>query len=259
MRARLYVIPGSSPSMAARLMLERKGIDYKRRDLISPLHKRVLKMAGFAGETVPALKLDGERIQGSRVISRALEERVPEPPLFPTDPERRAKVEEAERWGDEELQSPGRRLAWWALSKDGSGVRSFLEGSRTGLPPSIGARTSGPFVRASARGHAADDSRAEADTRALPTLLDHVDRLIADGVIGGAEPNAADYQIAPSVRLLMAFEDLRPSIEARPAGEHALRVVPQYPGRIAAGVLPAQWLSGAGARGATAGSPSGTA
>src|SRR4051794_41910341 len=32
--AKLYVLPASHPSMAAELMLKRKGVDYKRRDLI---------------------------------------------------------------------------------------------------------------------------------------------------------------------------------------------------------------------------------
>jgi hypothetical protein len=34
MRATIYVIPGSTSSMAGRLMLEHKGIDYRRRDLV---------------------------------------------------------------------------------------------------------------------------------------------------------------------------------------------------------------------------------
>lgn len=69
-----------------------------------------------------------------------------------------------------------------------------------------------------------------------------MDSLIADGVIAGEELGAADFQIAPSVRLLMAFEDLRPVIEARPAGRHALRVVPRYAGRMPP-VFPADWLT----------------
>jgi hypothetical protein len=39
----------------------------------------------------------------------------------------------------------------------------------------------------------------------------------------------------------MSLEDLRPAIENRPAGELALRVVPDYPGRTPR-VLPADWL-----------------
>ncbi len=67
--------------------------------------------------------------------------------------------------------------------------------------------------------------------------------VIKDGVIGGDEPNAADYQIAPSVRLAMSFDDLRPAIESRPAGELALRIVPDFPGRTPP-VFPPEWLAG---------------
>ena len=82
MQATLYVIPGSHPSMAARLMLERKGIAYKRRDLIPIASKGMLKAARFPGITVPALKLDGRRIQGSREIARELDRIQPDPPLL---------------------------------------------------------------------------------------------------------------------------------------------------------------------------------
>src|SRR2546423_7097214 len=114
-------------------MLEHKGIQYKRVDLISAVHKPLLRTLGFAGATVPALRIDGRRIQGTRVISRALDELRPSPPLFPADPGRRAAVEEAERWGDEVLQPVPRRLAWWAMKRDRSGVKSFLDGATLGI------------------------------------------------------------------------------------------------------------------------------
>ena len=60
-------------------------------------------------------------------------------------------------------------------------------------------------------------------------------------VLGGEQLNAADFQIATSLRLAMSLDDLRPAIERRPAGELALRVVPHYPGRVPP-VLPAAWL-----------------
>ena len=44
---RLYVIPGSHPAMTARLMLEAKGIPYKRTDLMPVIAKPVLKAAGL--------------------------------------------------------------------------------------------------------------------------------------------------------------------------------------------------------------------
>jgi glutathione S-transferase len=79
----------------------------------------------------------------------------------------------------------------------------------------------------------ADDETVRADLAELPGMLDRIDAWIADGVLGSDEPNVADYQIATSVRLLMCSDDLRPRIESRPAGQHALKIVPDFPGRIA--------------------------
>jgi len=81
-------------------MLEHKGIAYRRVDLIPGLHKPLLRALRFSGTTVPALRIDGRRIQSSLELSRVLEEMRPEPPLFPSEPDARAKVEEAEAWGE---------------------------------------------------------------------------------------------------------------------------------------------------------------
>ena len=59
-----------------------------------------------------------------------------------------------------------------------------------------------------------------------------MDDLLARGVIGGAERNAADYQIATSISLLLTMDDLRPMIEGRPAGRHAREVVKHQPGHL---------------------------
>jgi glutathione S-transferase len=228
----LYVTPGSHPSMAARLMLEHKGISYKRRDLVAAVHKPALRALRFQAATVPAMKLDGRRIQGTRNIAQALDELQAEPALLPSDPQPRAAVEEAERWADQVLQPVPRRLAWWAMKRDRSGVRSFLEGARLGIPTGVAVATAGPIISTAARLNKASDDSAIADLRALPGLLDRVDELIAQGVIGGEAPSVADFQIATSVRLLLCFEDLRPLLEGRPAKDHAVRLCPDFPGRI---------------------------
>ena len=243
MHATIYVIPGSAPSMAGRLMLEHKRIDYRRRDLVAGVSRPILRLAGFDGVTVPAIKLDGERLQGTTTISRALDTLVPEPPLFPADPGPRAAVERAEAWGEEVLQPIPRRLAWAALSRDRSGVRSFHEGARLGMPAGLAARTSAPVVALSKRLTRATDDAVRADLTALPGILDHVDQLIGEGVIGGAVRNAADYQIATNVRLLLALDDLREPIDRRPAGRLAREVAPDYPGRVPP-AFPADWLAG---------------
>ena len=234
--ATLVGVPASHPTLAAELMLKRKGVDYRRVDLVAGVHRPLLRLLGFPGITVPALRFpDGVRIQGSRNLSRALDVLYPERPLFPAD--RREEVEQAEQWGDLALQEVPRRLAWWGLRRRPEAVNSFLVDAKLGMPPQLVSPLTGPVVILAKYLNHADDEAVERDLAALPRLLDHVDRLIAKGVIGGDEPNAADFQIATSVRLLMSFADLRPGIEDRPTGEFAVRVVPRFPGNIAP-VLP---------------------
>ena len=241
MQATVYALPGSHPVKAALLMLDFKGIEAKRRDLANVVDRPLLRAMGFPGPTVPAIKLGGRKIQTTRAIARALDELVPEPPLFPADPDRRAAVEAAEKWGDEILQPVPRRLSWGALTRDKAGLRSFVEGPIMGIPPAIAVATAAPLVWGSARVNKATDDAVRADLMSLPALIDQVDDLIANDVIGGARPNAADFQILCSVRLLLCFDDLRPLLEGRPAAEHAMRLVPDYPGKVPP-VFPLEWL-----------------
>ncbi|MDX6607513.1 MAG: hypothetical protein QOD14_2053 [Solirubrobacterales bacterium] len=240
--AKLYVIPGSHPSRSAMLMLDRKGIPFKRVDLMPVISKGVLRTMRFPGNTVPALKLDGSRVQGSREIARELDRIQPDPPLFPSDPDQRVKVEEAEAWGDEFQQKP-RQLSWWAFKRDRTPLASYSEGARLGIPVGLAVKTGGPLVAIAARLNESTDENVSSDLASLPADLDRIDRWIADGVMGGDEPNAADYQIAPSVRLAMTFDDLRPAIEPRPAGRLATRLIPEFPGRTPP-IFPAEWLEG---------------
>jgi glutathione S-transferase len=248
-KARLFVIPASHPSIAAQLMLEHKGIAYKRTDLLPVISKAALRVAGFPGVTVPALKVDGRRVQGSRKIARELDRLQPEPALFPAGAEERAAVEEAEQWGDEVLQPPMRQILWWTIKRDKEPLRSYSEGAKLGLPISLAMKTAAPIVALSARFNEADDEHVRRGLAEMPAMLDKVDAWIAAGILGGEELNAADFQIAPSLGLAMTLDDLRPAIENRPAGALAGRVVPSYPGKTPP-ILPPAWLQqlrGAGA------------
>jgi glutathione S-transferase len=239
--ARLFTIPASHPGIAAALMLEHKGIAYKRTDLMPVISKVVLRGLGFPRQTVPALKLDGEKVQGSRPIARELERLRPEPPLFPADPEQRAAVEEAERFGDERLQHPIRQLLWWTIKRDKSSLRSYSEGAKLGVPIGLAVATGGPIVALSARFNEANDETARSAINVLPGMLDKVDAWIEAGVLNGEQLNVADFQIAPSIGLAMTLDDLRPAIEGRPAAALARRVVPNYPGHTPP-ILPRAWL-----------------
>lgn len=241
MKARLFVIPASHPSIAAKLMLEHKGIAYKRTDLLPVISKVALRVAGFPRVTVPALKIDGRRVQGSREIARELDRLQSEPGLFPDDAEKRAAVEEAEQWGDEVLQPPMRQILWWTIKRDKEPLRSYSEGAKLGLPISLAMKTAAPIVALSARFNEADDEHVRRGLAAMPAMLDKVDAWIAAGILDGEQLNAADFQIAPSLGLAMTLDDLRPAIENRPAGALAKRVVPNYPGKTPP-ILPPAWL-----------------
>lgn len=243
MRAKLYGIPGSHPVRAAQLMLDHKGVGWNQVDVPSVLCRPFLRARGFPGSTVPAMVLDGRKVQTTRAISRALDEIRPDPPLFPTDPDRRRAVEDAERWGDEVLQPVPRRIAVASLVRDSAGMASFLERPLLGMPPRMVEATAKPIMAGSRRINKADDDAVRRDVAALPGMLDRVDELIAEGVIGAGELNAADFQIATSVRLLLAFEDVASLVEGRPAADHARRAVPHYPGHLPR-KLPRSWLPG---------------
>ncbi len=224
------------------MMLDRKDIEFKRVDLMPVVSKAVLRIAGFDGSTVPALKIDGLKVQGSREIARELDRIRPQPPLFPSDASARAEVEVAEAWGDETLQGVARRILWNALRRDRRPLASYSQGARLGVPIGLAVKTGQPLVALSARFNEATDDHVRADLAALPGMLQRVDDWIAAGVLGGEDLNAGDLQVGTSLRLLMTMEDLRPALADRPAGRLATRVDPDYPGNTPP-ILPEAWLT----------------
>jgi glutathione S-transferase len=242
MGIKLYGTPPSPPSHSARLMLERKGLDHKMVWLLPGMWPALLRTRGFRAGTVPAMKVDGRRIQGSTLISRALEEMKSEPQLFPSDPAKRLEVEEAERWGDQVLQDVPRRIVRW-LSVHRPETKVMIA-EDVGIPfPRFAAWINTPAARHLANKVDADGQIQRAIAQ-VPEVLDHADELISEGVICGDEPNAADFQIAGSVRALLNVKDLDPVTQRRPATELAMRLLPEFGTDFPTGLLPAEWLRG---------------
>lgn len=238
--ARLLSLELSHPGMAARLALDRKGVDYRLTNLPPGSHPVAVRALGFHRNTVPALRIDGCRIQGSRAITAYLERTRPEPPIFGTTPEQRAAIEAAELWGERELQPIPRRMFRLGATRD-SRVMEWLA-ETTGLPvPAVSGRLGRPLAVVMARAEGATEELVRRDLRDLPATLDRIDALIADGTIGGGDPNAADFQILTTVRSLLTMPDVAPAIEGRPCAEAARRVVPDLPGPMPAW-MPAEWL-----------------
>jgi glutathione S-transferase len=196
----------------------------------------------YGGTTVPGLRIDGERLVGSRAIMRRLDELAPEPPLLPSSADAaRAEVLEAERWGDEVLQSVPRRIIDVALIRRPAAMESYAEDAKLPLPRPLMRPALPLTAKLMALKNKARDDSARADLAALPGQLDRIDAWISDGLLGGEHANAADLQIGSTIRLLYSIGDLRPLIDGRPLAR-LMSYFPPMVGEVPAGVLPAGWL-----------------
>lgn len=243
------MILGSHACRTGILTLEHKGIEHQVVTIPTGLHPFLVRLRGFPAKerrelagtkrpwilrlsdrmgTVPALRYGPDRIQTNRAITRFLEEVRPEPALFPADSDLRARVEEAERFGDEVLQMTARRLGLAAVLHGPDAMHE--RGGDGRLGPMLwhndwmrfgGTRFLGPAVFGATR-------RTEPDLlEALPGMLDRIDAWVADGVLNGDELNAADFMFAPSLALLGYRRDLRPDLESRPLWSLVDRLLPE--------------------------------
>ena len=221
---RLYVIPGSHACRAAMLMLDHKGLGWKPRELVTGMQRIALRPLGFPGRTVPALKLNGTRVQGNRQIARFLDRLEPDRPLLP--PHRLTAIENAERFADEVLQTIARRLILAAGRRGTANLADYGGAGRLGaiLAPNRVRRRMAMSLGAPFFG--ITDETEALDLKALPGVLDHVDSLVSTGVLGGPELNAADFQTAPSLALLSYRLDLRGEAESRPSWRLVERLLP---------------------------------
>jgi glutathione S-transferase len=232
----LYVIHGSHPCAAVERAFALKGVPFRRVELPPPAHALHQRLR-FGRRTVPALvSADGDKVVGSREILRWVDRLAPEPPLFGAAGAS-AGIEAAEAWGEATYQPIARRVLWPAFARSPRAMASYQAGARMPVPAPLLVALAPLVTRIERRLNDATDERLRADLDALPGHLDRIDAWLAEGVIGGASPNAADLQIASTSRLLLTIEDLAPLFAGRPARAHALRVFPAAPGRVPAGTL----------------------
>ncbi|MEA2171035.1 MAG: hypothetical protein QOF76_4335 [Solirubrobacteraceae bacterium] len=235
MPAKLYVVPASHPCATVIGALDIKRVPYTTVEWVPAFHK-VAQKALFGEMTVPGIVFEnGHKVHGSRAILRHLEALVPDPPLYGD-----AAIADAEAWGNDVLQPLVRRLLWWALSEDPQAQLTYIADAklRPPTPLALAKLTGAPLGWMQKRFNESTPGTVRADLAALPGHLDRIEAWIADGTLGGEPVNAADLQIAPSLRLLLTLDDLVPVIDGRPAGDFARKVFPRYPGHVAAGALP---------------------
>jgi glutathione S-transferase len=219
--ATLYGIPGSHAVRTGELMLEHKGIDFRRVNFPPGPHRVLVRVMGFKGDRVPAVKFeDGRRAQGTRELPRVLDELVPEPRLVPDDP----RALEAERWADHVLQQWARRMVASAGAHDpdafaGRGAEGRLGVLLMGhdVPRRVVARAVLMVFRA-------NKEQLRQDRERTGEILDQVDAWIADGVLNGDELRSPDLAVASSLALVEYIVALQPELRRRPLNELVERV-----------------------------------
>jgi glutathione S-transferase len=166
-----------------RWALDFKGIAHRRRSLL-PMGPRSLWFSRGNG-TLPVLDLDGRRIVDSTAIIATLEERQPDPPLYPADPDERRRALELEDYFDEHAGHDMRRVGFWEARDETRYGAAFL--STDQLP---GVRlllfSLQPLARPALWGWASrrygwDEQAFERSRRTLVTALDRIESERAGG------------------------------------------------------------------------------
>jgi glutathione S-transferase len=223
-----------------RWALDHKRIPHIRRSLLPGLH--ALKARRLTGDcaTTPVLTLDGRSIGDSTPIIAAIEQRWPQPPLYPEAEAERRRALELEEFFDEELGPHIRRAAYHALlAHPNTLIPLFTHGHR--LPGRMLVRVTFPVLRARMRRTLAiNGASAEKGRRKTVVAMDRLEGEIgSSGYLVGESFTVADLTAAallyPVVRPPEfpypsvtdpppATRDFLDSLARRPGGEWVARM-----------------------------------
>lgn len=185
-RPTLWHLTASHYSEKVRWALDLKQVPHVRRAAAVPgahMFAAMWLTRDPTNVTFPVLQLDGRAIADSTAIIAALEERWPEPALYPEEPEERRRALELEEFFDEELGPPIRQLAFHELANDPELFEVLIKRTVPGPIASLGsgavsyARTFTGLRFAASSEETAERSRAQ--------VVAALDRLEAE--LGGAE------------------------------------------------------------------------
>lgn len=232
----LWQLPVSHYSEKARWALAHKGVKHRRRSPLPGSHMAVaLALTRGRENTFPILQLDGRTIGDSSAVIAALEQRFPDLPLYPAEPERRRRALELEEFFDEELGPYARFLPFHELVNE---PEIFAEVAADAVPGPLG--TVKPVVGLYARTYTSlrfgvrDKAAAQTAREKVVAALDRLDAELAaseSGYLVGESFGVADLTAASlfypivnppegplSVDLPTppAFERFRESIHERP-------------------------------------------
>ena len=246
MKPVLWQLELSHYNEKVRWALDYKRIPHVRRSLLPGQH--LVKARRLTGDTstTPVLTVDGRSIGDSTRIIAAIEERWPQPPLYPADPAERRRALELEEFFDEELGPHIRRVAYYELLPHPELVMPlFTHGQppaarilfRAGFPKlrqGMGGRfelTAEAAAISRAKTVAAMD-RLEQEINSSGFLVDDsfsVADLTAAALFSpGARPPEFPYPMIPVEDLPQSLREFRDSLAERPGGKWVGEMYREY-------------------------------
>jgi glutathione S-transferase len=180
-----------------RWALDYKRIPHIRRSLLPGVHTLKAKRLTGDTSTTPVLTVDGRSIGDSTRIIAFLEERWPQPRLYPSDAAQRRRVLDLEEFFDEELGPHIRRVAYHELLPHPRLVAPrFAHGQP--LAARILLRAGFPMLRMGMRRRfEIDDETAEESRAKVVAAMDRLEREISSsGFLVGESFTVADLTAA---------------------------------------------------------------
>jgi glutathione S-transferase len=232
----------------ARWALDYKGVPHRRMHPMPGTHIAIaaLKTRRVSRRmtTFPLLELDGETIHDSTAIVAALEERYPEPPLYPADPGERRRALDLEDFFDEQLGPYVRRFGWWYALSDQDNRRARTEQliERQGVLMTL---TLPAVNKVICRRYGIDEPAVNRSVHQIRSVLLMIERTLAgrDHLVGDRF-TIADLTAAALLAPLLqppefpylkqlgtqapAVEELAREIRAMPAGRWAMEMYERY-------------------------------
>jgi glutathione S-transferase len=135
---KLWHISVSHFSEKVRWAFDHKAVEHERRAMLGGPHMALaLWLTRGRSVTFPVAEVGGQRFGDSTAIIAALEESIPEPPLYPEDPADRRRALELEDWFDVELGPSMRLLVFHEFGRD---RERFAAATPQIAPPQMAAR-----------------------------------------------------------------------------------------------------------------------
>lgn len=165
---------------------------------------------------LPVLEVDGEFIADSSEIARFLDERFPDPPLWPEDPRERAQCHLLEDWADESLYfyEMTMRLQWPSNSPRWGRAAMRADGP---LGEAIGPVLVPRLIAQRTKAQGVGRKSHELVLRELERHLDAIDVLLADGDwLASARLTIADIAVAAQVEAISGAVEGRAALDGHP-------------------------------------------